>query len=357
VRGDDASIGFPTKTDTDSNNAAATADTAATAADVFLPAGSVVDALVIGDLLVATPSLLADVAATTAAAAAAAAAVASGAAAPVAHIGGCGHHHHHGNGSETGAVVAAASSASSAASSSSSSSSDARTLRVGILVVSDRCFNGTAEDRSGVAIRDFLLSSPKLNGSGGKLTTDREAILLRIVPDEVDKIQAVLKEWSNDDGDENTDAVATRDGAFRHLILTTGGTGFSPRDVTPEATAPLLHRRAPGLVAAIMRDSLQHIASAMLSRPEAGMIDRTLVVNLPGRFIHALDCNNHNLPCLFYQTLVSLFIHSFVPFFYMHYRQCEGGARESRFCDSQLTFHLLSDTHLFLCSLYTLQAV
>ena len=92
---------------------------------------------------------------------------------------------------------------------------------------------------------------------------------LAIVPDEVGAIQASLRAWCDSEG-------------ARDLVLTTGGTGFSRRDVTPEATAPLLERRAPGLVAAMFAAGLRSTPMAALSRYEAGMRGSTLVINLPG---------------------------------------------------------------------------
>lgn len=95
-------------------------------------------------------------------------------------------------------------------------------LKVGILVVSDRCFSGTSKDESGVAIEAIVLE--KLSSSA--------AITTKIVPDEQDQIKAALLAW-------------VEEGIS--LILTTGGTGFAPRDVTPEATREVIEKEAPGL--------------------------------------------------------------------------------------------------------------
>ena len=89
-----------------------------------------------------------------------------------------------------------------------------------------------------------------------------------VVADDKEAIAQQLVAWCDADGVT--------------LILTTGGTGFSPRDVTPEATAGVLHRRAPGLVAAMMAASLKATPMAALSRYEAGMRGRCLIINLPG---------------------------------------------------------------------------
>jgi len=129
---------------------------------------------------------------------------------------------------------------------------------VGILTVSDRCHTGEREDRSGPVIRNVLQA--RLEGA----TIAQEAV----VPDDVAVIQATLTRWSDDLGLD--------------LIVTTGGTGFAPRDVTPEATRPLLSREAPGLAEAMRAASLRVTPHAMLSRALAGMRGRTLLINLPG---------------------------------------------------------------------------
>ena len=88
-----------------------------------------------------------------------------------------------------------------------------------------------------------------------------------IVPDERDQIRAQVLAWCSEGV---------------HLILTTGGTGFAPRDVTPEAVRDVIEREAPGLVQAILHASLEKTPHAMLSRPVAGMRGRTLIVTFPG---------------------------------------------------------------------------
>lgn len=131
-------------------------------------------------------------------------------------------------------------------------------IRVGVLTVSDRASRGEVEDVSGPVIVE-LIESHLPHGE----IADRS-----IVPDDVDAIQAVLRRWADQDG--------------LHLILTSGGTGLAPRDRTPEATKPLLDREAPGIVVAMLRESLGITPYAMLSRPAAGMRGQTLIVNLPG---------------------------------------------------------------------------
>jgi molybdopterin adenylyltransferase len=131
-----------------------------------------------------------------------------------------------------------------------------KTFGFATLTVSDRCSRGEREDQSAQRIADMLESS------GGKLLD------YRVVPDEIDAIQAVLKSWADEKAVD--------------LILTTGGTGLHPRDVTPEATRPLLHREIPGIVEAMRASSLAKTPHAMLSRGCAGVRGRSLIVNLPG---------------------------------------------------------------------------
>jgi len=128
-------------------------------------------------------------------------------------------------------------------------------MKVGILTVSDKGARGEREDRSGPAIREMM------EAAGG------EIVRTKIVADEQGEIRAVLIEWS----DEGLD-----------LILTTGGTGFSPRDWTPEATKAVIDRETPGIAEAMHRAGMEKTPTAMLSRAAAGIRKRTLIVNLPG---------------------------------------------------------------------------
>lgn len=129
--------------------------------------------------------------------------------------------------------------------------------RVGILTISDRGAIGAYEDKSGPLLSQMVVES--LNGIVEQAT---------IVPDEVTLIKSTLVEWV--------------DQYHLDLILTTGGTGFAPRDVTPEATRLVIQKEAPGLVFAMLRDSLAITPHAMLSRMVAGIRGQTLIVNLPG---------------------------------------------------------------------------
>jgi len=128
-------------------------------------------------------------------------------------------------------------------------------VKIGILTISDKGARGEREDRSGPAIREMM------EAAGGVI------VRARIVPDEQDEIRAALIDWS----DEGLD-----------LILTTGGTGFSPRDWTPEATKAVIDRETPGIPEAMRRAGLDKTPTAMLSRAAAGIRKSTLIINLPG---------------------------------------------------------------------------
>lgn len=123
-----------------------------------------------------------------------------------------------------------------------------------VITVSDGVFHGTRQDESGEALAQALTGA----GAG--------EVSRSVVPDEVERIREALLEAAG--GVE--------------LILTTGGTGFGPRDVTPEATALVLERTAPGLVHLMLSRGLESTPLAALSRPLAGTIGRSLVINLPG---------------------------------------------------------------------------
>jgi molybdenum cofactor synthesis domain-containing protein len=129
-------------------------------------------------------------------------------------------------------------------------------MKVGILTVSDRSARGEREDRSGPAIKDIVSTKPW------------DIVGPALVSDDQPKIEAQLVRWADDDGLD--------------LILTTGGTGFAARDRTPEATLAVCDRMAPGLVEAMRAASLRVTPHAMLSRAQAGIRGRTLIINLPG---------------------------------------------------------------------------
>jgi molybdenum cofactor synthesis domain-containing protein len=132
----------------------------------------------------------------------------------------------------------------------------AESVRVSILTVSDRSSRGERPDISGPALYSEVL------------VKGWAVVKTGIVPDDQDAIAHILKDWA--------------DSGLVDLILTTGGTGFAPRDVTPEATLKIIDKLTPGLVEAIRQESLKITPHAMLSRAIAGIRGRTLIVNLPG---------------------------------------------------------------------------
>jgi molybdenum cofactor synthesis domain-containing protein len=126
-------------------------------------------------------------------------------------------------------------------------------MKAAVLTVSDGVVAGTRQDESG----DLLATL---------LAADGYDVERRVVPDEAGEIADAIVELA----------------AAAALVLTTGGTGVAPRDVTPEATRSVIDREAPGIAEAIRADSLAKTPHALLSRGVAGVHDRTLVVNLPG---------------------------------------------------------------------------
>ena len=131
--------------------------------------------------------------------------------------------------------------------------------RIGVLTVSDRASAGTYEDKGGPAIVEVL---------GRFLSSEWEPVA-RIVPDERDQIERALIQMAGADGCS--------------LILTTGGTGPSPRDVTPEATEAVCHKMMPGFGELMRKKSLEQVPTAILSRQTAGICGKCLIINFPGR--------------------------------------------------------------------------
>uniref|UniRef100_A0A667ZV48 Gephyrin n=1 Tax=Myripristis murdjan TaxID=586833 RepID=A0A667ZV48_9TELE len=148
-------------------------------------------------------------------------------------------------------------------------------IRVGVLTVSDSCFRNLAEDRSGINLKD-LVHDPSL--LGGMI------VAYKIVPDEIDEIKETLVDWCDE--------------KELNLILTTGGTGFAPRDVTPEATKEVIEREAPGMSLAMLMGSLNVTPLGMLSRPVCGIRGKTLIINLPGSKKGSQECFQFILPAL-----------------------------------------------------------
>ena len=130
------------------------------------------------------------------------------------------------------------------------------TLRFGILTASDRSARGERPDLSGPALAELIASQ------------GWEVLCQAVVPDDLTVLRETLIAWA-ERGDLD-------------IILTTGGTGFAPRDVTPEATLAIVDRLAPGLAEAMRAASLQVTPHAMLSRAVAGIRGQVLIINLPG---------------------------------------------------------------------------
>jgi len=129
-------------------------------------------------------------------------------------------------------------------------------IRIAVLTISDAGHRGERADTSGDAIAAWAAGR-------GYVLADR-----RLVPDETGRIASALAEWA--------------DGDVADLILTTGGTGLTPRDVTPEATRAVLDKEAPGIAEALRVTVYPRFPRAALSRGTAGVRGRTLIVNLPG---------------------------------------------------------------------------
>ncbi|HNK63319.1 MAG TPA: MogA/MoaB family molybdenum cofactor biosynthesis protein [Anaerolineales bacterium] len=146
------------------------------------------------------------------------------------------------------------------------------TIRFGILTLSDRSHRGEREDASGPALAALIRA-----GNG-------EVVRQQILPDDESAIRAALIAWA--------------DSGEMDVILTTGGTGFALRDVTPEATRAVIQREAPGLAEAMRAESLKKTPHAMLSRAFAGIRGRALIVNLPGSPKGAVENLQTILPVL-----------------------------------------------------------
>lgn len=128
-------------------------------------------------------------------------------------------------------------------------------MKFGVICVSDRCSKGVCEDKSGKLIQELVLPLGK-------------TAAYTVVPDEIDRIsQAIITMCDTDKVD---------------VVLTTGGTGLAPRDVTPEATLAVLEKQTPGISEAIRQKSLEVTPMAMLSRAVSGIRGNTLIINLPG---------------------------------------------------------------------------
>ncbi|KAL3580991.1 hypothetical protein D5086_018826 [Populus alba] len=149
-------------------------------------------------------------------------------------------------------------------------------FKVAILTVSDTVASGAGPDRSGPRAVSVVNSSSEKLGA--------RVVSTAVVPDDVSKIKAVVQKWSDIDRMD--------------LILTLGGTGFTPRDVTPEATKELIEKETPGLLYVMMQESLKVTPFAMLSRSAAGIRGSTLIINMPGNPNAVAECVEALLPAL-----------------------------------------------------------
>lgn len=127
--------------------------------------------------------------------------------------------------------------------------------RAAVITASNRAFNGVYQDTSGQVLLNGLKS----------LGYDIESV--QVVPDEIEKISTAIQYEIKDGVD---------------LVVTTGGTGISPFDITPEATAPLIQKQMPGILEALRAYSREKVPTTDLSRGVAGVTDKTLIINLPG---------------------------------------------------------------------------
>lgn len=136
-------------------------------------------------------------------------------------------------------------------------------IKFGVITVSDRSARGEREDFSGPALADAIRNQGWL------------AVRELIIPDELEIIKNTLRSWADSD--------------VLDIILTTGGTGFAARDITPEATLAVIERSVPGIPEAMRAESLKITPHAMLTRMAAGIRKRTLIINLPGSPKAALE--------------------------------------------------------------------
>jgi molybdopterin adenylyltransferase len=145
-------------------------------------------------------------------------------------------------------------------------------INFGILTISDKGSKGQRQDKSGEAIRDIVAAMKNT------------VVKYEIVPDEKDVIAAALSDWA--------------DSGKVDVILTTGGTGLSKRDVTPEATLAIIDRVIPGIAEAMRAKSLEKTPMAMLSRAVAGQRGQCLIINLPGSTKAVQECLEAIIPAI-----------------------------------------------------------
>jgi len=145
-------------------------------------------------------------------------------------------------------------------------------LNLGILTISDKGWQGQRRDESGAAIKDNLA------------LLDTRVVKYEIVPDEADVIATKLAGWA--------------DGGDVDIILTTGGTGLGPRDVTPEATLSIVDKVVPGFAEAMRTETFSVTPFAILSRAVAGIRGKCLIINLPGNPKAVRECLQVLLPVI-----------------------------------------------------------
>jgi molybdopterin adenylyltransferase len=138
--------------------------------------------------------------------------------------------------------------------------------RIGLVTISDRATAGVYEDRSGPAIQACLT----------ELLASPWEPIIRLIPDEQDRIESTLISLADDEGCS--------------LIVTTGGTGPAPRDVTPEATEAVCRKMLPGFGEQMRAISLRSVPTAILSRQTAGIRGQSLIINLPGKPAAIREC-------------------------------------------------------------------
>ena len=148
--------------------------------------------------------------------------------------------------------------------------------KIGILTVSDRAHRGIYEDRGGPAIRAYM----------DEVLTNPWLPVALVVPDELEQITQALLQLVDDEGCS--------------LVVTTGGTGPAPRDITPEATEAVCEKMMPGFGELMRQVSLQFVPTAILSRQTAGIRGRALIVNLPGKPAAIRDCLDAVMPAIPY---------------------------------------------------------
>ncbi|SFV75752.1 Molybdopterin biosynthesis molybdochelatase MogA [hydrothermal vent metagenome] len=149
-------------------------------------------------------------------------------------------------------------------------------IKIGVITASDRASKGIYDDISGVAIQDTMKEYLK----------SEFEIVYRCIPDEQDMIEATLKELCDEAGCA--------------LVVTTGGTGPAPRDVTPEATHNVCEKMLPGFGELMRQVSLQYVPTAILSRQSAGIRGKSLIINLPGKPKSIRECLDAVFPAVPY---------------------------------------------------------